>query len=61
MTVLKLQTNTHNPFSPNLTKWSNTQTIRRIAGVCLTILWGWRLKRQFIDPRKAVRVHGNHL
>ena len=38
-----------NPFSANPTKWSNTLTqfigcCWRIVWVCLTILWGWRLK-----------------
>ena len=37
------------PLNANPTKWSNTlkQFIgnsRRIIWVCLTILWGWRLK-----------------
>ena len=38
-----------NPLSANPTKWSNTLKqfvgyCRRIVSVCLTILWGWRLK-----------------
>ena len=38
-----------NPLSVNPTKWSNTlkQFVRccqRIVGVCLTILWSWRVK-----------------
>ena len=38
-----------NPLSANLTKWSNilkqyVGNFRRIVWVCLTILWGWRLK-----------------
>ena len=38
-----------NPLSANPTKWSNTlkQFVRgcqRIVGVCLTILWSWRVK-----------------
>ena len=38
-----------NPLSANPTKVSNTLKqfvgcCRRIARVCLTILWGWRLK-----------------
>ena len=38
-----------NSLSVNLTKWSNTLKdfvgkSRRIAWVCLTIVWGWRLK-----------------
>ena len=38
-----------NPLSANSTKWSNTLkqfvgNSRQIVRVCLTILWGWRLK-----------------
>ena len=38
-----------NPLRANPTKWSNTfkqfvSCCRRIVWVCLTILWGWRLK-----------------
>ena len=38
----------NNPLSASPTKWSNTLKqfvgcCRRIACVCLTILWGWRL------------------
>ena len=37
-----------NPLSANPAKWSKrTQTIRKsnlIVQMCLTILWGWRLK-----------------
>ena len=33
-----------NHLSVNPTKWSNTVVSRRIIWVCVTILWGWRLK-----------------
>ena len=42
--------NNPNTLSNNPTKWSNTlkqfvgSCYRRIACVCLTILWGWRLQ-----------------
>ena len=31
-------------FNANPIKWPNTLNSRRIAWVCLTILWGWHLK-----------------
>ena len=39
-----------NPLSANPTRWSNTLKqfvgcCRRVVWVCLTVLWGWRLKK----------------
>ena len=31
-----------NPLSANPTKWS--KTLKQFVCLCLTILWGWRLK-----------------
>ena len=62
--VFRPQSNVHNkllsqnlnPLSANPTKWSNTlkQFIGnggQIVGVCLTILWGWRIKGKNIFYR----------
>ena len=41
------------PLSVNLTKWSNTlkQFTQTTVWVCLTILWGWRLRKPYFDFR----------
>ena len=51
------------PLRTNLTKWSNTLKqfvgcCRRIVWVCLTILWGWRLKCHVIknSGMKGIKI-----
>ena len=53
------KTKAFNPLNANPTKWSNTlkqfiEKSQKIVSVCLTILWGWRLKgyqnKFFLSP-----------
>ena len=51
-----------NPLSANPTKWSNTlkEFVRkswRIIWVCLTILWGWRLKGKVVCQLMRQLLH----
>ena len=40
---------------------NHTQAIRRqIASVCLTILWGWRLKGQFVLVPLSLMLSGRY-